>query len=74
MSIAALTEKDLGDLAVGVDVGVDYVALSFVQRPEDIAMLKRALALGQPICRSSRRSRSRRPSSISRRSSRSPTA
>jgi pyruvate kinase len=49
MSIAALTEKDLGDLAVGVEVGVDYVALSFVQRADDIFLLKRALAdLGQP--------------------------
>lgn len=44
MSIPCLTDKDIGDLAVGVDVGVDYVALSFVQRGEDVARLKRELA------------------------------
>jgi len=34
--ISALTEKDRLDLAFALDLGVDYVALSFVQRPEDI--------------------------------------
>ncbi len=49
MSIPALTDKDRGDVAVGVDVGVDYVAMSFVQRAEDVLALKRVLAeLGQP--------------------------
>ncbi|MEQ1567520.1 MAG: pyruvate kinase [Myxococcota bacterium] len=49
MSIPCLTEKDLADLAVGCEVGVDYVALSFVQRAEDVVALKRELArLGQP--------------------------
>ncbi|MGV8663711.1 pyruvate kinase, partial [Pseudomonas aeruginosa] len=28
--------KDRRDLAVGLELGVDWVALSFVQRPEDI--------------------------------------
>jgi len=40
MSVPCLTEKDLADLAVGLEVGVDYVALSFVQRPEDILALR----------------------------------
>ncbi len=40
MSVPALTDKDKGDLAVGLEVGVDYVALSFVQRPEDIHQLR----------------------------------
>ena len=49
LSVPCLTEKDLGDLAVGLDVGVDYVALSFVQRASDIAELKQKMAEhGQP--------------------------
>ena len=49
LSIPSLTEKDRADLAVGVEVGVDYVALSFVQRAEDVMVLKEALReLGQP--------------------------
>ena len=34
--MAALTEKDRSDLAFAVDQGVDWIALSFVQRPEDL--------------------------------------
>ena len=36
LPISALTEKDRRDLAVALEIGVDWVALSFVQRPEDI--------------------------------------
>lgn len=36
LPIAALTEKDLRDLEFGLKLGVDWVALSFVQRPEDV--------------------------------------
>jgi len=36
VSSPALTEKDRDDLKFGVMHGVDYVALSFVRRPEDI--------------------------------------
>jgi pyruvate kinase len=43
MSIPCLTDKDLADLAVGCEVGVDYVALSFVQRADDVLALKREL-------------------------------
>jgi len=32
----SLTEKDLIDLAFGLDLGVDFVALSFVRHPNDI--------------------------------------
>lgn len=35
--LAALTEKDRRDLAFAVDHHVDWIALSFVQRPEDVA-------------------------------------
>lgn len=36
LPISPLTEKDRSDLAFGLELGVDWVALSFVQRPEDI--------------------------------------
>jgi pyruvate kinase len=36
LPLSALTEKDRRDLAFGVPLGVDWVALSFVQRPEDL--------------------------------------
>ena len=35
--IPALTEKDRDDLKFALDCGADYIALSFVQRPEDVA-------------------------------------
>jgi pyruvate kinase len=50
LSLPALTEKDRADVRFAVDAGVDYIALSFVQRPEDIADLRQALAdLGATI-------------------------
>ncbi|MBT5186671.1 MAG: pyruvate kinase [Kordiimonadaceae bacterium] len=36
LPLAALTEKDKKDLVFSLDLGVDWVALSFVQRPEDV--------------------------------------
>ncbi len=38
---SALTEKDRSDLEACLDAGVDWVALSFIQRPEDIAEAKK---------------------------------
>ena len=38
---SALTAKDRSDLEAGLDAGVDWVALSFVQRPDDIAEAKK---------------------------------
>jgi len=35
--IPALTEKDRSDLQFALEMGADYIALSFVQRPEDVA-------------------------------------
>ena len=35
--IPALTEKDKSDFAFELDQGTDWIALSFVQRPEDVA-------------------------------------
>lgn len=36
LPIPALTEKDRTDLVAALDMGVDWVAQSFVQRPEDV--------------------------------------
>ncbi len=36
LPISALTPKDLRDLQTALDLGVDWIALSFVQRPEDV--------------------------------------
>ncbi|MCB9777023.1 MAG: pyruvate kinase [Alphaproteobacteria bacterium] len=45
----ALTDKDRRDVAVGVEAGADYVALSFVRSGEDVRTLKAVLAdLGHP--------------------------
>jgi pyruvate kinase len=38
---SALTEKDRSDLEACLDTGVDWVGLSFIQRPEDIAEAKK---------------------------------
>src|SRR5207302_10567144 len=38
---SALTEKDRSDLEACLDTGVDWVALSFIQRPEDMAEAKK---------------------------------
>ncbi|WP_317205805.1 pyruvate kinase [Janthinobacterium sp.] len=37
LPIPALTEKDRRDLAFALDMGADWIALSFVQRPEDVS-------------------------------------
>jgi pyruvate kinase len=50
LSVAALTDKDKDDLAFGIKNQVDYIALSFVQRPEDIKQIKALIAsLGAEI-------------------------
>jgi pyruvate kinase len=36
LPISPITDKDREDLMFGLDLGVDWVALSFVQRPEDV--------------------------------------
>jgi pyruvate kinase len=40
MRISALTEKDKEDLAFGLASGVDYIAMSFVRRAEDILQIR----------------------------------
>lgn len=41
LPLSPITEKDLRDLKFGLGLGVDFVALSFVQRPEDVAQGKK---------------------------------
>ncbi|MCC6192233.1 MAG: pyruvate kinase [Anaerolineales bacterium] len=43
VNIPSLTDKDREDLAFGVSQGVDYVAMSFVRRPADVAVVKRTV-------------------------------
>jgi len=44
--VSAMTKKDRKDLDYALKLGVDWIALSFVQRPEDVAEAK-ALVRGQ---------------------------
>ena len=40
LPLSAMTEKDRADLDFGLTLGIDWVALSFVQRPEDIVEVR----------------------------------
>ncbi len=42
--IPALTDKDRKDLAFACEQGADWIALSFVQRPEDVAEARKLMA------------------------------
>ena len=41
LPLSAMTEKDRRDLHAALDLGVDWIALSFVQRPDDVAELRK---------------------------------
>ena len=41
--VPALTEKDRRDLAFAIETGADWIGLSFVQRPEDVAEARRLM-------------------------------
>jgi len=43
VNLPPLTEKDLADVAVGAEVGVDFVALSFCREPSDVDALRQVL-------------------------------
>ncbi|THG42045.1 pyruvate kinase [Sphingomonas olei] len=43
LPMAALTDKDRSDLAFAIDQHVDWIALSFVQRPEDLAEARKLI-------------------------------
>jgi pyruvate kinase len=40
VSLPALTKKDIADVALGAQLGVDFVALSFVRKADDLAELR----------------------------------
>ena len=48
LPLAALSDKDRRDLEFACELGVDWLALSFVQRPEDVTEA-RALARGRAL-------------------------
>jgi pyruvate kinase len=49
LPLSALTEKDRADLRFALEIPVDWIALSFVQRPEDMIEL-RGLVQGRAAC------------------------
>jgi pyruvate kinase len=44
LPMSAMTPKDRADLDAALALGVDWIALSFVQRPEDVAELRKIVA------------------------------
>lgn len=48
VSLPALTAKDLADIEVGLELGVDYIALSFVREAKDILQLKAVVESASP--------------------------
>ena len=44
LPISALTDKDRADLRAALDMGVDWIALSFVQQPEDVAEARKLIS------------------------------
>jgi pyruvate kinase len=49
VSAPALTEKDLEDVQQAVALGADYIALSFVRRPEDMEQLRDLVPRGTKL-------------------------
>jgi pyruvate kinase len=43
VSAPALTDKDIADLGFALDQGVDYIGLSFVQKPDDLSDLRQRI-------------------------------
>ena len=41
LPVSAMTDKDKADLEAALELGVDWIALSFVQRAEDVAELRK---------------------------------
>ena len=48
--IPALTDKDRKDLAFAIEQGVDWIGLSFVQRPEDLAEARKVMGGYGALC------------------------
>jgi pyruvate kinase len=45
VSLPALTAKDLADIDVGLELGVDFIALSFVREAADVKQLRKILSV-----------------------------
>ena len=72
IAVSAMTPKDHSDLEAALEIGVDWIAASFVQRPEDVAEIKKIVD-GRALVMS----KIEKPQALTRgstRSSRSPTA
>jgi pyruvate kinase len=44
VNLPSLTRKDLADISLGVEVGADFIGLSFVREKSDIAQLRKLLS------------------------------
>ena len=47
VSLPAMTEKDIADVKLGLELGVDYIALSFVRAARDVRELKKLVSKGK---------------------------
>lgn len=43
LKLPGITEKDIEDIKYGIEVGFDYIAASFVRKPEDIVAIRQVL-------------------------------
>ncbi len=43
VNLPALTDKDIADIELGIEIGVDWFAMSFVRQPEDVQRLRAIL-------------------------------
>ena len=43
INLPSLTDKDISDIKFGVEKGFDYIAASFIRKPEDIVNIKKVL-------------------------------
>ncbi len=51
VNLPAFTEKDRGDTTVGLEEGIDFIALSFVREAKDIELLRTFLGEKKSRCR-----------------------
>ena len=43
VNLPGITEKDIDDIKYGIEAGFDYIAASFVRKPEDVLEIRRVL-------------------------------
>jgi pyruvate kinase len=49
LGISAITDKDREDLVFALGLGIDWVAMSFAQQPDDVARVKELIAGAAPL-------------------------